>query len=296
MSFLLLSPATFLIISYFKDYIHTDFEVIIYKTILYCFLGLLKYTVECFYTIVALLNYLFYFKKNGTWCSYITLSAWLWVADTDPYLATKISRNNWETTMASDIMTPQLRVTPFTYFYLFVCSFVYLYYLYILCPWLFSTLGEASKNLKFVPGLSLALSFFIFSYNHLVNSSGSTTSILCPGSRSAPGESKWEHQNRLPYFLQLHHEDSFQWWLFLPDVIGTGLSGPQLRCLELQRKAFIAQPHKHFGAAWPKGRAASSVEVPAEGKLCEKENSFKGIQQCDSSIWKKLLVDCAGFM
>lgn len=47
-------------------------------------------------------------------------SVWLWLAGIDPNLTTKASRNKWETTVAEDIMTPQLKVKLFAiHFYHF---------------------------------------------------------------------------------------------------------------------------------------------------------------------------------
>lgn len=90
--------------------------------------------------------------------------------------------------------------------------------------------------------------------------------MLCLGSWSTATKSKGLHQDWLPSIFQLHHEGDLWWWLLIPDVSSAGLSGPQFSSMELQGEAVTAQPHTHCGAAWPKGGAASSLEVPAEGK------------------------------
>lgn len=138
---------------------------------------------------------------------YKILSVWLWLAGIDPYLPTKESRNTWETTVAADIMTPQLRVMPFTFL--------------------------PSRVTKFwVVWLVHFCTMQIFSFA-AVNSPSATINILCLESWSTPARSKGQHQDWLPCFFQLHHEDDLRWRLHLPDISGAGLWGPQLSGVEL---------------------------------------------------------------
>ena len=97
--------------------------------------------------------------------------------------------------------------------------------------------------------MQILLCFFValYKYKFPFSAVNSATNILCLGSWSVPARSTRQHQDWLPCFFQLHYEDDFWWWLYLPDVAAAGLSGPQLSGVELQREALIAQPHTPCG-------------------------------------------------